>query len=100
MGNTDCDIKNKAKYKLNYSQHKAKQNQIRETTTKITKNSYEMFSCMEDFITEIELCFDIIKPIIIDDLVSSESNLQQYFVPESDMSRFHWIQNPFNVEIK
>ena len=28
MGNTDCDIKNKAKYKLIYSQHKAKQNQI------------------------------------------------------------------------
>ena len=26
------------------------------------------------------------------------SNLKKYFVPESDMSRYDWIQNPFEVE--
>ncbi len=66
---------------------------------KVKNNSYEMFSCMEDFITENELSFEVIKPIIIDHLVSLESNLKKYFVPELDVSRFDWIQNPFDVEI-
>ena len=36
--------------------------------------SYEMFPCLEEFITENELNFEIIKPIIIKHLVSLGEN--------------------------
>jgi hypothetical protein len=67
---------------------------------KVTNNSYEMFSCMEDFITDNELSFDVIKQIIIDHLASLETHFEKYFVPELDVSRLDWIQNPFGVEIE
>ena len=40
----------------------------------VKSNSYEMFPCMEEFITENELNFEIIKPIIIKHLVSLREN--------------------------
>ena len=35
MGNTDGDIKNEAKYKLNYSQHKTKQKSNKHVSTTV-----------------------------------------------------------------
>ena len=40
----------------------------------VKSNSYEMFPCLEEFITESELNFEIIKPIIIKHLVSLGEN--------------------------
>ena len=33
-------------------------------------------------------------------MVSLGENLKIYFLPESDMSRFDWIQNQFHVEVE
>ena len=40
MGNTDGDIKNEAKYKLNYSQHKTKQKSNKHVSTAVQTDEF------------------------------------------------------------
>ena len=67
---------------------------------KVASSSYEMFTCMEDFIQENELGFDTMKPLVINHLTSFKTHFEKYFMPELDTSEFHWVQNPFDVGIE
>ena len=67
---------------------------------KVANSSYEMSTCMEDFIQENELSFDAMKPLVINYLTSLKTHFEKYFVPEFDASQFHWVQNPFDVGIE
>ena len=67
---------------------------------KVVNSSYEMFMCMEDFIQENELGFDAMKPLVINHLTTLKTHFEKYFMSELDASQFHWVQNPFDTEIK
>ena len=67
---------------------------------KVANSSNEMFTCMEDFSQENELGFDAMKPLVINHLTSLKTHFEKYFMPESDVSQFHWAQNPFYVGIE
>ena len=55
---------------------------------KVANFSYEMFTCMEDFIQENELVFDAIKLLVINHLKSLKTHFEKYFMPELDASQF------------
>ena len=67
---------------------------------KAANSSHEIFTCMEDFIQENKPGFDAIKPLVINHLTSLRTHFEKYFMPESDASQFHWVQDPFEVGIK
>ena len=64
---------------------------------KVGNSSYEMFTCMENFIQENELGFDAMKPLEINHLTCLKTDFEKYFVPQLDAGQFHWVQNLFDV---
>ena len=63
----------------------------------VANSSYEIFTCMEDFIQENELGFDATKPLVINHLKNLKTHFEKFFMPELDASQFYWVQNPFGI---
>ena len=55
---------------------------------KVANSSFEMFTCMEDYIPENELGFDAMKSLVINH-DKPKTHFEKYFMPELDASQFH-----------
>ena len=54
---------------------------------------------MENFIQEIELGSNAMKPLVINPLTSFKTRFKKYFMSELDASQFRWVLNRFDVGI-
>ena len=58
---------------------------------KVEKNSFEMFSFVEDVLADNDVESDVIKPLAIDHLSNLLTQFQKYFLPELDSVKLDWI---------
>ena len=61
------------------------------------KNSFEMFSSVDNFIIEKNHCKTFIAKIIVDHLKALETQFRTYFISNIDFKKVAWVQKPFGI---
>ncbi|XP_023242879.1 SCAN domain-containing protein 3-like [Centruroides sculpturatus] len=65
--------------------------------SRVEKNSFEMFSSIDNFISEKNHCKTFIAKIIIGHLKALETQFRKYFKSNIDFKSLSWIQKPFLI---
>jgi hypothetical protein len=67
--------------------------------SRVEKNSFEMFSSVDNFIIDKNHCKTFIATIIVDHLKTLETQFRTYFMLNIDFKKVAWIQKPFWTEL-